>query len=253
MKCTARSSTSYNEVLQYFDGRMIGLTATPASYIDRDTFLAFDCHDGKPTYLYTYEQAVKDKYLVDYNLYAARTSSRREGIHGRQLERRRAQPPDPAGLDPDEINYEGTELEKKVTNRDTLRRQWEEIMEVCHQGRFRAISGQDHRLCHDPGTCPAAGRSLQRDVPAVPGHGAGDHVQIQLPGYLSESLQEKRPAAHRHFGGHAGYGRGHPGSGQPGLHEAGAIADQATADDRARHAQAGGLPPVLLDLLPNFE
>ncbi|MCJ7586052.1 MAG: DEAD/DEAH box helicase family protein, partial [Anaerolineales bacterium] len=26
----------YSEILQYFDGRMIGLTATPASYIDRD-------------------------------------------------------------------------------------------------------------------------------------------------------------------------------------------------------------------------
>jgi type I restriction enzyme R subunit len=33
----------YSEVLKYFDGRMIGLTATPANYIDRDTFESFGC------------------------------------------------------------------------------------------------------------------------------------------------------------------------------------------------------------------
>src|SRR4030042_924367 len=72
----------FNEVLQYFDGRMIGLTATPANYIDRDTFRVFDCTDGKPTFLYTYEQAVADKFLVDYSLYSARTKFQRAGIRG---------------------------------------------------------------------------------------------------------------------------------------------------------------------------
>ncbi len=67
----------FNEVLEYFDGRQIGLTATPANYINRDTFLAFDCTDGKPTYLYTYEQAIDDRWLVDYNLYSARTKFQR--------------------------------------------------------------------------------------------------------------------------------------------------------------------------------
>ncbi len=35
------------------------------------------------------------------------------------------------GLDPDEIDYEGTQLERTVSNKDTLRQQWAEIMEVC--------------------------------------------------------------------------------------------------------------------------
>ena len=35
------------------------------------------------------------------------------------------------GLDPDELNFEGTAIEIEVTNRDTLRKQWEEIMNVC--------------------------------------------------------------------------------------------------------------------------
>jgi type I restriction enzyme R subunit len=45
----------WNEVLHYFDGRMIGLTATPADFIDRNTFLEFDCPDEMPTFLYEYE------------------------------------------------------------------------------------------------------------------------------------------------------------------------------------------------------
>jgi len=41
----------WNEVLQYFDARMIGLTATPAGFIDRNTFLTFDCDDNLPTFI----------------------------------------------------------------------------------------------------------------------------------------------------------------------------------------------------------
>jgi type I restriction enzyme R subunit len=128
----------FNEVLQYFDGRMIGLTATPANYIDRDTFRAFDCTDGKPTYLYTYEQAITDKYLVDYSLYSARTKFQRQGIRGVDLSEEERNSLIEQGIDPDEIDFEGTDLEERVSNRDTLRRQWEEIMQVC----LKDASGQ---------------------------------------------------------------------------------------------------------------
>ena len=128
----------FNEVLQYFDGRMIGLTATPADYIDRDTFRVFDCADGKPTYLYTYDQAIADKYLVDYSLYSARTKFQRQGIRGIDLSEEERNSLIEQGIDPDEIDFEGTDLEEKVSNRDTLRRQWEEIMQIC----LKDASGQ---------------------------------------------------------------------------------------------------------------
>jgi type I restriction enzyme R subunit len=144
----------FNEVLEYFDARQVGLTATPANYINRDTFLAFDCTDGKPTYLYTYEQAIEDKYLVDYELYAARTKFQRQGIHGVDLTEEERNALIEKGLDPDDINYEGTELERTVTNFDTIRRQWEEIMEVCKKDSSGQLPGktivfaitQDHAL-----------------------------------------------------------------------------------------------------------
>jgi len=121
----------WSEVLKYFDGRMIGLTATPANYIDRDTFDMFHCFDDKPTYLYTYEQAVKDGYLVDYSIRTARTRFQQEGIKGAFLSEEDRNLLIQHGQDPDEINFEGTELEEKVTVRDTLRKQWEEVMDVC--------------------------------------------------------------------------------------------------------------------------
>ncbi len=132
----------FNEVLEYFDGRQIGLTATPANYINRDTFLAFDCTDGKPTYLYTYEQAIEDKYLVDYELYAARTKFQRQGIHGVDLTEEERNALIEKGLDPDDINYEGTELEREVSNRDTLRKQWEEIWDTCKKDSSGQLPGK---------------------------------------------------------------------------------------------------------------
>ena len=65
----------WNEVIEYFDGRLIGLTATPAGFIDRNTFRVFDCDGEMPTYLYDYETAVAEGYLVDYTPYQAKTGA----------------------------------------------------------------------------------------------------------------------------------------------------------------------------------
>ena len=132
----------WNEVLHYFDARMIGLTATPAAFIDRNTFLEFDCHDGTPTFLYEYEDAIRDGYLVGYSLYAARTRFQRRGIRGVDLSEEERNALIEHGLDPDDIDYSGTDLEKRVSNRDTLRKQWEEIVEVCYKDQSGQLPGK---------------------------------------------------------------------------------------------------------------
>lgn len=117
----------FDEVLHYFDARMIGLTATPAQFIDRNTFRVFGCDDGKPTFLYTYEEAIRDKVLVPYEVYAARTKFQRKGIKGVDLTEAEQNALIEQGYDLYDINFEGSDLEKKVSNKDTLRKQWEEI------------------------------------------------------------------------------------------------------------------------------
>lgn len=132
----------FTEVIEYFDARMVGLTATPAHFIDRDTFRVFECFNSTPTYLYTYPQAVAEGRLVDFRLYQAQTGFQRKGIKGAELSEEDRDLLAAQGLDPDALDYSGTELEVFVTNRDTLRRQWEEIMEVCVKDRAGNLPGK---------------------------------------------------------------------------------------------------------------
>ncbi len=144
----------WNEVLLYFDARMVGLTATPAEFIDRNTFREFHCEGSRPTFLYSYRQAVKESYLVDFDLYAARTRLQRQGIRGVDLSEEERNILIEQGIDPDSIDYSGTDLEQKVSNRDTLRKQWEEIWDTCLKDRSGQLPGktivfamtQDHAL-----------------------------------------------------------------------------------------------------------
>jgi type I restriction enzyme, R subunit len=132
----------FSEVIEYFDARMIGLTATPADFIDRDTFRVFDCPDKAPTSLYTYAEAVNEKNLVDFSLYQAQTGFQRKGIKGVDLGEEDRNALIEQGLDPDDIDYSGTEIEVEVSNKDTLRRQVEEFMDACLKDRSGQLPGK---------------------------------------------------------------------------------------------------------------
>jgi type I restriction enzyme R subunit len=132
----------FTEVIEYFDARMIGLTATPANFIDRDTFRVFACDANTPTFLYDYPQAVKEKFLVEFNLYQAQTGFQRKGIKGVDLSEEDRNALIEQGIEPDDLDYEGTEIEIEVSNKDTLRKQWEEIMEVCLKDQSGQLPGK---------------------------------------------------------------------------------------------------------------
>ena len=132
----------FTQVIDYFDARMIGLTATPANFLDRDTFRIFQCDHQTPTFLYTFKQAVEERHLADFSLYKAHTGFQRKGIRGADLSEEDRNALIEQGIDPDAIDYEGTEIEVEVSNRDTLRRQWEEIMEVCLKDQSGQLPGK---------------------------------------------------------------------------------------------------------------
>lgn len=56
----------YRDIFNYFDAPIVGLTATPKDEIDKNTYEIFGLDHGVPTYGYELNQAVKDKYLVNY-------------------------------------------------------------------------------------------------------------------------------------------------------------------------------------------
>ena len=132
----------FTEVIEYFDARMIGLTATPANFIERDTFRLFGCDANVPTFLYDYPQAVKEKFLVDFSLYQAHTSFQRKGIKGVELSEEDRNALVEQGIDPDTLDYAGTEIEVEVSNKDTLRRQWEEVMDACLKDQSGQLPGK---------------------------------------------------------------------------------------------------------------
>jgi type I restriction enzyme, R subunit len=59
-------------------------------------------------------------------LYQAHTSFQRKGIKGVDLSEGDRNALIEQGIDPDSLDYAGTEIEVEVSNRDTLRKQWEE-------------------------------------------------------------------------------------------------------------------------------
>lgn len=71
----------YRAIFDYFDALMIGLTATPKTDVDRNTYDFFEVENGVPTYAYDYETAVyTDHVLVPYYNYEVKTKFLEEGI-----------------------------------------------------------------------------------------------------------------------------------------------------------------------------
>lgn len=71
----------YRAIFEYFDALMVGLTATPKTDVDRNTYDFFEMEHGVPTYAYDYETAVhQDHVLVPYYNYEVKTKFLEEGI-----------------------------------------------------------------------------------------------------------------------------------------------------------------------------
>lgn len=80
-ECHRSIFKKYRAIFEYFDSLIVGLTATPKTDVDRNTYDFFDMEHKVPTYAYDYETAVyKDKVLVPYYNYEVKTKFLEEGI-----------------------------------------------------------------------------------------------------------------------------------------------------------------------------
>ena len=75
----------YRYIFEYFDSLLVGLTATPKSDIDKNTYDIFGLESGVPTFAYEAEQAYADGYLVPPVCMSVPTKFMREGIHYKDL------------------------------------------------------------------------------------------------------------------------------------------------------------------------
>ncbi len=134
----------YKNIFDYFDALEIGLTATPKDAVEHNTFSLFDCEDGIPTYAYSYEEAINNKppYLCDFEVLKIRTKFQKEGIRKDNIPLREQQKLLADGKEPEEINFAGTDLEKKVTNRGTNALIVQEFMEECIKDPSGTLPGK---------------------------------------------------------------------------------------------------------------
>jgi len=150
----------WRDVFTYLDAVQIGLTATPAELVDRDTFRFFQCDGAMPTALYSYDEAVRDGVLVDFrkSILGAQTHFQIEGLRPADLTESERSRLIEQGIDPDDIDFEGTELEKKVAVKGTSEAIVREFMENClmdlagtlpAKSIFFAISKKHARRLHE--------------------------------------------------------------------------------------------------------
>lgn len=114
----------YKHIFKYFDGIRIGLTATPKSEADRDTYALFGMEPNNPTFAYELEQAVNGGFLVPPKAISVPIKFQRDGIKYVELSDTEKQAyemqfTDPiTGAFPEEID--AAALNKWLFNTDTV-------------------------------------------------------------------------------------------------------------------------------------
>lgn len=75
----------YRAIFSYFDALLVGLTATPKTEVDHNTYGLFGIEDDNPTFAYELDSAVAEGYLVPPKAMSVPLKFLREGIHYNQL------------------------------------------------------------------------------------------------------------------------------------------------------------------------
>ena len=140
---------TYKEVLDYFKTITLGLTATPTNVIDHNTFQLFHCQDGLPSFAYTYEEAVTHTppFLSSFQVMKIQTKFQIEGISKRTISLEDQKRLILEGKDIEEINFEGTQLEKQVINKGTNTLIVKEFMEECIKDLNGVLPGKTIFFC----------------------------------------------------------------------------------------------------------
>lgn len=140
---------TYGEVLDYFKTITLGLTATPTDIIDHNTFQLFHCEDGLPTFAYTYEEAVNNvpPYLCNFQVMKIQTKFQMEGISKRTISLDDQKKLILQGKEVEEINFEGSQLEKQVINKGTNTLIVREFMEESIKDANGVLPGKTIFFC----------------------------------------------------------------------------------------------------------
>ena len=116
---------SWRGALIRFDALHIGLTATPAGYIERNTYDFYQCETGKPDFSYSIRDAFQEGYLVPYRFATGVTELVAEGT------------------DLDDEHYDPAAFERQWTNEASNRLMMDEFDRLAWENHGELAPGQD--------------------------------------------------------------------------------------------------------------
>lgn len=116
---------TWQAALTKFDAIHIGLTATPANFIERNTYDFYQCEPGKPDFSYPIQDAFREQYLVPYRFATGITEILAEGA------------------DVDNEHYDPAEFEHRFTNEATNRLMMEEFDRLAWEHYEELAPGQE--------------------------------------------------------------------------------------------------------------
>ena len=115
---------SWQSALTRFDAIHVGLTATPASSIERNTYDFYRCEPGQPDVSYSIKDAFRDDYLIPYRFATGITEMLAEGV------------------DLDDEHYDPVAFELRWTNAETNRLMMEEFDRLAWANYKESAPGQ---------------------------------------------------------------------------------------------------------------
>lgn len=115
---------AWQTALTRFDAFHIGLTATPAVYIEHNTFDFYHCKDNTPDFSYTIQEAFQHGYLVPYKFATGITTLLSEGA------------------DKDDEHYDPAKFERDWTNQATNKLMMEEFDRLAWENYKELAPGQ---------------------------------------------------------------------------------------------------------------
>jgi len=115
---------AWQTALTHFDAIHVGLTATPANYIERNTYDFYQCEPGKPDFTYPIQDAFCEGYLAPYRFATGITEILAEGA------------------DIDDEHYDPGEFERRWTNEKTNRLMMEEFDRLAWENYKELAPGQ---------------------------------------------------------------------------------------------------------------
>ena len=116
---------AWQGALTRFEAFHVGLTATPAGYIERNTYDFYQCEPGSPDFAYSIKDAFREEFLVPYRFATGITEILAEGA------------------DVGDERYDPIEFERRWTNEETNRLMMQEFDRLAWKSYSELAPGQD--------------------------------------------------------------------------------------------------------------